>query len=99
MDIATLITKILTSVAFDFMRCDRVEIGCNKANVKSKKVIEKCQFILEGEIRNYFTNPTSEMLNNRYSSERTFLLYGLVVEDLSELSRYLEIKKHIKIVC
>ena len=52
--LATLVTKILTVVAFEFMGCDRVEIGCNKANNKSRKVIEKCGFIFEGEIRNYF---------------------------------------------
>lgn len=32
--LATLITKILIIVAFDYMGCNRVEIGCNKANKK-----------------------------------------------------------------
>lgn len=94
---ATLVTKILTFVAFEFMKCDRVEIGCNKANDLSKKVIEKCEFIFEGEIRNYFSKPSEKMLINGYSSERTYLLYGLTNEDLSEISWYPEINKYIKI--
>lgn len=94
---ATLVTKILTFAAFEFMGCDRVEIGCNKANSLSKKVIEKCKFIFEGEIRNYFSRPTEKMLNNGYSSERTYLLYGLTSEDLPKVSWYSEISKSIKI--
>ncbi|MFA6916565.1 MAG: GNAT family protein [Parachlamydiales bacterium] len=95
--LATLVTKILTFAAFEFMGCDRVEIGCNKANIQSKKVIEKCEFIFEGEIRNYFSNPTEKMLENNYSSERTCLLYGFTSEDLSKISWYKEINKYIKI--
>lgn len=95
--LATLVTKILTVVAFEYMGCDRVEIGCNKANYRSKKVIEKCDFIFEGEIRNYFSKPTEKMLKNNYSPERTFLLYGLTIDDLPKVSWYSQIKKHITI--
>lgn len=95
--LATLVTKILTFAAFEFMGCDRVEIGCNKANSLSKKVIEKCEFIFEGEIRNYFSKPTEKMLNNCYFSERTYLFYGLTSEDLPKVSWYSEINKYIKI--
>ncbi len=80
------------------MGCDRIEIGCNKANYLSKKVIEKCEFIFEGEIRNYFSKPTEKMLNNKYSPERTYLLYGLTSEDLSKVSWYSGIKKHTEIL-
>jgi len=79
------------------MACDRVEIGCNKANNKSKRVIEKCEFVFEGEIRNYFSKPTETMLINAYAPERTYLAYGLVNEDLPKISWYSEINKHIKI--
>lgn len=94
---ATLVTKILTFTAFEFMGCDRVEIGCNKANTLSRKVIDKCEFIFEGEIRNYFSKPTEKMLSNGYSSERTYLSYGLTTEDLLNISWYAGIKKYIKI--
>ncbi len=95
--LATLVTKILTFTAFEFMECDRVEIGCNKANAASKKVIEKCDFIFEGEIRNYFSKPAEKMLKNNYCSERTYLLFGLTRDDLLDIPWYLKIKKYVKI--
>ncbi len=95
--IATLVTKILTFVSFEFMRCDRIEIGCNKANYSSKRVIEKCEYLFEGKIRNYFSKPTEKMLENMYSPERTYLAYGLTSEDLSKITWYSEIRKYIKI--
>lgn len=96
--LATLVTKILIFAAFEFMGCDRVEIVCNKANNPSKKVIEKCGFIYEGEIRNFFPEPTVEMLRNNYSPVRTCLMYGLIVEDLPNLKWYSGIGEHIRFV-
>jgi RimJ/RimL family protein N-acetyltransferase len=90
--LATLITKILTVVAFDYMGCNRVEIGCNEANQKSIRVIEKCGFILEGKARNYFTEPTSEMIKNGYYPDRTCLQYALILQDLKSLPWFEEIK-------
>jgi RimJ/RimL family protein N-acetyltransferase len=95
---ATLITKILTVAAFEFMGCDKVEIGCNKANFASKRVIEKRHFKFEGEIRNYFAKPTQEMLNNHYHQEKSFLLSGLTVDDLSRLPWFTEIKAHLTFI-
>lgn len=93
--LATLITKILTVVAFDYMKCNRVEIGCNKANKKSVRVIEKCGFILEGEARNYFTEPTLEMIKNGYYPDRTCLQYALIPQDIKFLSWFEEIKRKL----
>lgn len=95
--LATLVTKILIIAAFDFLKCDRVEIGCNKKNLGSKRVIEKCEFKFEGEIRNYFSKPMAEMLENNYSPERNYLSYALTSDDLDDLPWYLEIKKNIVI--
>lgn len=96
--LATLVTKILTFAAFDFMGCDRVEIGCNKENFRSQKVIDRCEFAFEGEIRNFFSKPTKRMLDNGYSAERTYLSYGLTSEDLSKISWYSKINQYIKII-
>lgn len=96
--LATLITKILTVAAFEVMACDRVEIGCNKANAASRKVIEKCDFILEKEIPNYFPKPTDEMLARGHTQERTSLQFVLKLVDLPNLSWYPEIKKHLEIL-
>ncbi len=93
--LATLITKILTIIAFDYMGCNRVEIGCNKANKKSIRVIEKCGFILEGQARNYFTEPTPEMIENGYYPDRTCLQYALICQDLKSLPWIAEIKSKL----
>lgn len=95
--LATLITKILIIIAFDYMDCNRVEITCNKANEKSLNVIEKCGFAFEGQIRNYFSEPSEEMLRNGYYPDRTCLLYALIVQDLKSLSWFEEIKSKLVI--
>ena len=95
--IATLITKILTVFAFDFLKSDCVKIGCNKANKKSARVIEKCGFKPEGEVRNYFSEPSLKMIENGYHPDRTFLQYALIPEDLKSLSWFNEIKAKITI--
>jgi len=95
--LATLVTKILTIVAFEYMGCNRVEIGCNKANKKSIRVIEKCGFVLEGQARNYFTEPTAEMIENGYYPDRICLQYSLIPQDLQCLLWFEEIKNKIMI--
>ncbi|MGA8164796.1 MAG: GNAT family protein [Waddliaceae bacterium] len=92
-----LVTKILSVVAFDFLGCDCLQVGCNKSNQISQKVMNKCGFKLEGEIRNYFPNPTQNMLENGYIGERTCLRYSLIPEDLLHLKWYRGIKHGIKI--
>lgn len=94
---ATLITKILTILAFDYMGCDRVEIACNKANKKSIRVIEKCGFIFEGQARNYFVEPSNDMIQNGYYPDRTCLQYALILQDLKSLSWYEKIKSKLTI--
>lgn len=93
--LATLVTKILVIVGFDFMKSDRIEIGCNKHNIPSHEVIKKCGFTFEGEIRNYFKEPTIEMVRNGYSTERTYLQYVLLPGDREKLSWYPTIKQKI----
>lgn len=95
--LATLVTQILVVVGFDFMGSDRIEIGCNKQNVASHKVIKKCGFKFEGEISNYFQEPTAEMIQNRYSRERTYLQYVLLPKDRESLAWYETIKGKIEI--
>lgn len=95
--LATLVTKILTVVAFEYMGCDRVEIGCNKENHGSHRVIEKCGFKFEGEVRNYFSRATEKMLENGYCPERNYLQYSFTSEDLLDIDWYSVIKKSISV--
>jgi RimJ/RimL family protein N-acetyltransferase len=86
--LATLVTKILVVTAFEKLGCDRVEIGCNKANQKSIRVIEKTGFKFECEARNYFSEPAYDTIKNGYNQERTGLLYTLVKTDINDLKWY-----------
>ncbi len=95
--LATLVTKILTVIAFEYLGCDRVEIGCNKANKNSLRVIEKCGFKCEGEFRNYFSEPTEEMIRNGFSPERTGLLFALIMQDVLDIPWYQNAKNKIAV--
>jgi len=86
--LATALTKILIVIAFENFECDRVEIACNKANQKSIRVIEKSGFRFECEARNYFSEPTYDMIQNGYNPERTALLYSLIKDDIANLPWY-----------
>lgn len=46
-------TNALTRFAFDYLKCKRVEIRCNSKNLKSKSVMERLKFPLEGVMKEY----------------------------------------------
>ena len=94
---ATLVTKILIVISFENLGCDRIEIGCNKANLKSIKVIEKCGFKFECEANNYFSEPTEDMIQKGYNPERCGRLYALTKKDIKKLNWYETICKNTKI--
>lgn len=94
--LATLVTQILVVVGFELMKSDRIEIVCNKQNRASRRVIEKCGFKFEVEMKNYFQEPSLEMVKNGYSLERSCLQYALLPEDREELTWYQRIKEKIK---
>jgi RimJ/RimL family protein N-acetyltransferase len=97
MGLATILTKILVVIALDYLNYDRVEIGCNKANKGSYKVIQKCGFQLEGELKNYFDCPSQTMLNQGLNPERTSLIFSLVPENIHNLGWYQHVKNSITI--
>ncbi len=96
--LATLVTKILTIAGFEYMKADRIEIWCNKQNHLSRRVIAKCGFHFEGEVRNYFMAPTPAMLSRGCSPERSCLQYALIPEDVAELPWYRELQPLIHVL-
>lgn len=85
---ATLATKIEIVLLFEYFKADRIEISCNIENIGSRKVIDKCGFRFEGEIRNYYPRGTEQMFSNGYSRERRVSLFSLTPEDKKHLSWY-----------
>lgn len=95
--LATLVTQILIVTAFESLDCDRLIITCNSTNAASHRVIQKCGFQYEGTCRNYYPEPTSDMLQNGCSSDRTGFQYALIPEDCSSLPWYAGIRSQLEI--
>jgi len=81
----TLACKMVVALGFSHFGLDRIQISCNKENLASQRVIEKCGFHYEGEIRNCFCKPTDKMVEDGYETERGELSYSLILEDLDAL--------------
>jgi RimJ/RimL family protein N-acetyltransferase len=95
--IATKATQIVIVAGFELLSSDRIEIRCNEENEASRRVIEKCGFRFEGKLRNFYPAPTSEMVENGYSKNRTALLYSLIPQDIERLAFYEEIVNSLSI--
>jgi ribosomal-protein-serine acetyltransferase len=87
---ATLATQMAIVTAFSKLGSDRVAIRHNRQNIPSRRVVEKCGFILEGTLRNAMAAPTAEMIARGHTRERTYLTYSLIPEDLPALPWYEE---------
>lgn len=96
--LATVVSRILIVAAFEFMKADRVAVRCKKENIASQKVIERCGFRFEGEIRNYFNSPTKMMIDNGLLPERNCLQYALIPEDVQTLNWYSSIRAKLDFV-
>ncbi len=92
---ATLATKIEIAVLFEYFKADRIEISCNIENIGSRKVIDKCGFQFEGEMRNYYPEGTQQMFSNGYRRERRVSLFSLTPEDKRHLHWYDEVAEKI----
>ena len=44
----------IISFGFDKINLHKVQISCKSINIPSKRVIEKCGFVYEGTLRDYF---------------------------------------------
>lgn len=94
----TMAAKMLTVLAFCNYQADRVYVTCNPENQRSLQIIENCGFQSEGRLRNYFIQPTSEMLDEGYSSNRDALSFSLVPDDLKALDWFDDFSKKLLVV-
>jgi RimJ/RimL family protein N-acetyltransferase len=78
--LATLTTQILIVTAFQ-LGFDRIGIICKPENLRSRRVIEKCGFSFEGEVRHYFAAATPLMVSQGYCPNRSCLQYSLLPTD------------------
>jgi len=92
---ATLATQIEIAVLFEYFKSDRIEITCNIENHASCRVIEKCGFQFEGELRNFYPKGTPKMYADGYIQERRAALYAITPEDRTNLAWYQDIVKEV----
>jgi RimJ/RimL family protein N-acetyltransferase len=94
---ATLATKLQIALIFEYFKGDRIEITCNVENAASRRVIEKCGFLFEGELRNFYPQGTEEMFAAGYTKERRVAFFALTPRDRSSLPWYEELLKKTRI--
>jgi RimJ/RimL family protein N-acetyltransferase len=92
---ATLATQMQIILIFEYFKGDRIEITSNIKNQASLRVIEKCGFHYEGELRNFYPRGTVQMFEQGYTRERRVSLHSLIREDRPSLSWYPKIMEKL----
>lgn len=92
--LATLTVKILASVVFECMECDRLEIFCHEANTASRRVAEKCGFALEARLRDYNHVPSAKLVSGGYTQCRSALQFVLFPTDARAMPWYDDILRN-----
>ena len=81
----TLGVKIATTYAFDKLGADRVQVMCDEVNAASRRVIEKCGFVLEGVLQNFTFTPTPELVAGGFQGTRRSPMFALAPESFAAL--------------
>ena len=95
---ATLGSKLLTIVAFDYFENKRLQICYNKLNSASRRVSEKVGFVREAELIGFEMNGDRLMKRNGYLSTDCTCMDRLLVSEVSKLDWYIELKNRIELV-
>lgn len=74
---ATFAAQALLVYAFDKLGADRVQVMCDEANAKSRRVIDKCGFALEGTLRNVAAAPSPELTAGGFVSSGRNPMFAL----------------------
>lgn len=93
-----LAVRVMTLLAIDRLGCDRVQVLHDEANVRSRRVIERCGFTLEGAVRNVSAEPGERARGQGYRGTRRELLYAILPEDLARLPWVDEVRAHTTLV-
>jgi ribosomal-protein-alanine N-acetyltransferase len=88
---ATLATQIQIVLIFEYFKGDRIEITASVKNQASLRVIQKCGFHYEGELRNFYPQGSDQMFAQGYIRERKAALFSLIPDDRVHLPWYEEI--------
>ena len=94
--LCTLAVKMVLLAGFEVMGLKRIQVGCDVANLGSRRVIEKVGFEYEGRQRNMNeVDPPAEVLQNGWSGHGDTLAYAMIPEDLEGLDWVKTIRQHL----
>lgn len=93
-----LAVRIMTLLAIDRFGCDRVQVLHDEANVRSRRVVERCGFTLEGTVRNVASEPGERARGQGYRGTRRERLYAILPEDLARLPWVPTIRAHTTLI-
>lgn len=84
--VCTLAVQLVVLTAFQHLNLERLQVGCDRANLGSRRVIEKVGFPYEGALRNMlpFECPAS-IRENGWLGTGTMCMYALIPSDLNSL--------------
>ena len=95
--LCTLATQMTLLAGFRVMGLQRVQVGCDVANVGSLRVIEKAGFQYEGRQRNMGDlNPSDEVLAKGWAATGQIESYAMIPDDLETLDWPEAIAKHLQ---
>ncbi|NUP12528.1 MAG: GNAT family N-acetyltransferase [Polyangiaceae bacterium] len=80
---ASFATKVALVYAFDKLGADRVQVMCDDSNDRSRSVIEKCGFRLEGVLFNVTAAPSKELSEAGYQSTGKNPMFAHVPESFA----------------
>ena len=84
--ICTLATKMMIVAGFQVMNLERLQIGCDQANIGSRRVIEKVGFLYEGLQRNMgYGKAPPQIQKNGWQATGNIRSYALIPSDLTQL--------------
>ncbi|MBK6518477.1 MAG: GNAT family N-acetyltransferase [Polyangiaceae bacterium] len=94
----TFAAKTAIVYAFDKLGADRVQVMCDEANTRSRRVIEKCGFALEGVLRNLTPEPAPELVANGYVSTGRHPMLALFPDTFAALPWVAEVRAAMRYV-
>ena len=96
--LCTLACQILTVVGFESVQLERRQIGCDEANIGSRRVIEKVGFCFEGRKRKELPSPTDEMRERGSLGTGNILSFALTDDDIGSLEWYPDMRARMECV-
>ena len=70
-------TRAVTYVGFEWMKANRIEIRCDRKNIRSSRVAERVGYRLEAEFRNECVDPQGNL--------RDTLVYALLPDEYENM--------------